>query len=126
MIRVRQRGNFKNLQHFFKNAKKADAVTILKKYGEIGVEALSAATPVATGKTAASWSYKIKRVSGGYTVSWENSNTTIRGENIALLIQYGHGTKSGGYVKGRNYINPAIQPIFDQISEEAWKEVTSK
>lgn len=98
---------------------------ILKKYGEIGVEALAAATPKDTGTTAASWRYEIVKKRDGYSLYWCNDNVH-NGVNIALILQYGHGTGTGGYVKGMDYINPAIRPIFDAIANDAWREVTSR
>jgi len=95
----------------------------IEKYGEWGVQALAEATPKRTGKTAASWSYIIERASNTVTIAWTNSNRN-KGENIALLIQMGHGTSRGAYIQGRDYINPALQPIFEQIADAAWKEVT--
>jgi hypothetical protein len=95
----------------------------LDRWGQLGVQALSSATPVDTGTTAASWNYEIHQSKGSTTLVWTNSNTN-KGIPIALLIQYGHGTGNGGYVAGRDYINPAIQPVFDQIAKEAWEEVT--
>ena len=89
----------------------------------MGVDALAAATPVDTGKTAASWTYEIEKKNGSYSIVWLNTNVN-KYVNIALILQYGHGTRNGGYVKGRDYINPAIQPIFDKIAEDAWREVT--
>lgn len=97
---------------------------ILRKYGRIGVEALSSATPKNTGKTADSWHYEIVE-NGKHSVSivWSNSNLN-KGVNIALILQYGHGTRQGGYVQGIDYINPAVRPVFDDISQKAWEEVT--
>lgn len=95
----------------------------VEKYGEWGVQALAEATPKRTGKTAASWSYVIERTSNTVTITWTNSNKN-KGENIALLIQMGHGTSKGAYIQGRDYINPALKPIFEQIADAAWKEVT--
>lgn len=95
----------------------------VEKYGEWGVEALAEATPKRTGKTAASWGYKIERRGHTVEIVWTNSNKN-GGENIALLIQMGHGTNRGAYIQGRDYINPALQPIFDKIADAAWKEVT--
>ena len=95
----------------------------LDKYGREGVAALAAATPIDTGKTASSWVYEIVREAGSASIIFSNTNV-VNGEKIAVLLQYGHGTRNGGYVVGRDYINPAIQPIFDKIAEDAWKEVT--
>ena len=97
---------------------------ILNKYGKMGVSALAAATPVDTGKTADSWIYEIETSKDSYTITWSNTNVNNH-VNIALILQYGHATRNGGYVSGRDYINPALQPVFDQIAEEAWREVTS-
>lgn len=94
----------------------------LSKYGQLGVDALSSATPKDTGKTANSWSYEITKEEGKYTIYWKNTNIHD-GVPIAIILQYGHGTRNGGYVKGRDYINPALRPIFDQIAEDAWNEV---
>jgi len=94
----------------------------LNKYGRKGVEALSESTPKDTGDTASRWSYEIEFTSEGANLYWKNSNIND-GVSIALILQYGHGTGTGGYVQGRDYINPALHPIFDQIAESAWKEV---
>ena len=94
----------------------------LAKYGQLGVDALASATPKDTGKTANSWSYEITKDQGKYTIYWKNTNIND-GIPIAIIIQYGHGTRNGGYVQGRDYINLALQPIFDQIAEDAWNEV---
>lgn len=94
----------------------------LDKYGKEGVEALAMATPIDTGETAASWVYTIERTNGSASIVWSNTHV-VNGLNIAVLLQYGHGTRQGGYVVGRDYINPAIQPIFDKIAKNAWKEV---
>lgn len=100
-----------------------DYLNILSSYGNVGVAALSSATPIDTGKTADSWEYFIETSSNKTTISWSNSNEN-QGYNIALMLQYGHGTKNGGYVKGLDYINPAIRPIFESMASELWKEVT--
>ena len=115
-------GNFKRTRGLLKSASKASIRSILNKYGRKGVEALSEATPKDTGDTAASWSYEIEYTADGAHLYWKNSNIND-GVPIALILQYGHGTGTGGYVQGRDYINPALQPIFDQIAESAWKEV---
>lgn len=96
--------------------------SILKKYGELGVKALAANTPKDTGQTAASWSYEIKEDKNSITISWKNSNIND-GVLIAAILQYGHGTGNGGYVRGVDYINPAMKPVFQQIADDAWKEV---
>lgn len=98
--------------------------TILEKYGREGVSALSASTPIRTGTTANSWGYVITTNRNGYSIKWTNSNV-VGGVPVAILLQYGHGTGTGGYVQGRDFINPAMQPIFDKLAEEAWREVTN-
>lgn len=98
--------------------------SVLEKYGRKGVAALSAATPVDTGETASSWDYEIVEENGHISVHWTNSNI-VDGVNIALILQYGHGTGTGGYVQGIDYINPALRPIFDEMAEAAWKEVSA-
>lgn len=123
MIQCRVKGDFNNTYNFLKRIKKLDFDSILEKYAEEGVEALASATPKKTGKTAASWQYEIVKENGRISIYWTNSNMN---ENvpIALIIEYGHGTGWGGYVQGRHYISPAIQPVFDKISEEVRKEVS--
>lgn len=122
MIVVKHRGDFKNLEKFLKQASRAEISRVLEKYAKEGVAALAAATPVKTGKTASSWGYEIRISRGSYVINWTNSNI-VNGVPIALVLQYGHGTGTGGYVQGRDYINPAIQPIFDKLANEAWREV---
>lgn len=124
MFKITQKGDFRRTEAFLKKAKKADFYKHLEKYAQIGVEALREATPIDSGVTANSWSYEIDIDGGSASITWINSNTN-RGENIAILLQYGHGTGTGGYVHGRDYINPAMQPVFDQIAEDVWKEVTA-
>lgn len=103
--------------------KSAQLFAVLEKYGALGVAELSAATPVESGETAASWSYTIVQRPGYYSIRWHNSHQND-GVPIAVILQYGHGTGTGGYVEGRDYIMPAIRPIFDEMANEAWKEVT--
>ena len=124
MIILSQKGDFSKLNSFFNRLKEIARVSDLDKYGREGVEALAAATPVDTGETAASWYYKIEHSNGSSTISFHNSHIN-KGVNIAIILQYGHGTGTGGYVQGRDYINPAVRPLFDKIAENAWKEVTS-
>ena len=124
MISFKESGDFKNLEKLLSFSKKANIEAILNKYGQIGVEALSAATPSRSGKTASSWSYKVTRSKGNLQIDWYNTNTN-KGENIAILIQYGHGTGTGGYVHGIDYVNPAMKPIFDQLSRDLWMEVNA-
>ena len=123
MIRFTHRGNFNKIEKFFIRMSKAKYLTILERYGQEGVDALSAATPSDSGITADSWNFEIKHDRSTTTIGWTNSHEH-EGVNIAIILQYGHGTGSGGYVQGRDYINPAIAPIFDKMAEEAWKEVT--
>jgi hypothetical protein len=123
MITFTQTGNFDKTEAYLARLKQEDLSAVLNKYGEMGVNALSNATPVDSGLTAQSWYYTIVSRRGYYSIRWHNSNVQS-GLPIAVLIQYGHGTRNGGYVQGRDYIMPAIQPVFDQIAEEAWREVT--
>ncbi len=125
MITVGIKGDLSNIKKFLNDSNKNIGKSILDKYGQEGVEALRAATPKRTGKTSESWSYEIEKDPKGIILLWKNSNV-IRGQNIALLIQYGHGTGWGTYVKGRDYINPALNPIFDKIAEDIGKEVNNK
>lgn len=125
MIRITQKGNFEKTEKFFSRARKRDYYRALSFYGQKGVQALSAATPKDTGKTAASWGYTINQSPRSVSITWTNSNTTDSGIPIVILIQYGHGTRSGAYVQGRDFINPAIRPIFDEIAEKVWREVIS-
>ena len=122
-IRFIHRGHFEATMRFFKKAKGRKYLKILDKYGRAGVNALSLATPKRSGKTAASWNYQIHESAGGAEIVWVNNNVN-KGENIAILIQFGHGTRNGGYVKGIDYINPALRPVFEDIANAAWKEVT--
>lgn len=123
MITFKHKGNFNKTEKFLKRAKAGEFYKSLDKYAQKGVQALQAATPVDTGKTADSWDYEIEITKESATITWTNSNVND-GVNIAVLIQYGHGTRNGGYVKGRDFINPAMQPVFDEIVDKVWKEVT--
>lgn len=123
MIKVVCKGDYKKANKFFSNLQQASQVRNLDKFGREGVEALRNATPSRSGKTADSWSYTIERSNGSISISWTNSNVN-KGVNIAIILQYGHGTGTGGYVKGIDYINPALEPIFQKIADDAWKEVT--
>lgn len=124
MISFRQKGDFSKLDRYFEKLREAAKIGVLDKYGRAGVKALSSATPTRTGVTAASWSYKINRKNGSVSLNFYNSNIN-EGVPIAIIIQYGHGTGTGGWVEGIDYINPAIQPLFKQLADDAWKEVTS-
>lgn len=123
MITIEQKGDFKKFNTFCEKLKSIVKVSNLDKFGQKGVDALKAATPKDTGLTASSWEYNIKRTNDSVTLEWNNTNVND-GCNIALLIQYGHGTKTGGYVSGTDYINPTLKPIFDEIADGVWKEVT--
>lgn len=124
MISVQQKGDFSRIEKFLSKMKTRYAKALLERYGQRGVSLLADATPKDSGKTAASWSYKIEMSSGRYSIVWTNSNVN-KGVNIAIIIQYGHGTRRGGYVKGVDYINPATQKVFEEMAEELWKEVVS-
>lgn len=123
MISFRQKGDFSKLTCYFEKVKKTARLSILDKYGREGVAALSSATPVDSGETASSWYYEVTNENESAAISFYNSNVN-QGVPIAIILQYGHGTGTGGWVEGRDYINPAIQPIFDEIVDAAWKEVT--
>lgn len=122
-IVIKHRGSFKNTERLFQNLSRFEINNVLDKYGKMGVDALSSATPMNSGDTASSWDYTIEKNGAGYTIVWTNNNTND-GVNIALILQTGHGTGTGGYVRGRDYINPALRPIFDGLADEAWQEVT--
>ena len=123
MISFKQKGDFSKLTRYLERAKNIIHVGELDKFGRDGVSALESATPVDSGKTAQSWYYKITNKNGSATISFYNSNIND-GVPIAIILQYGHATKNGGWVEGRDYINPSIQPIFDKIAKNAWREVT--
>ena len=122
VVKLKQTGDFKKTEHFLSGLVGAHYMRKLKKYGERGVEALKAATPVDSGKTADSGSYEIVEKEGRTAIYWKNSNI-VNGVCIAIILHYGHGTRGGGFVEGRNYITPAIQPILDKMAEEVWREV---
>ncbi len=123
-ITFNYKGDFTKTNRFLNKAKNFQIKRILDKYGKMGVNALSNATPKKTGKTASSWTYGISSSGDSHTIYWNNTNEN-KGVNIAVILQYGHGTRNGGYVAGVDYINPAIKPVFDKILEEAWRELTS-
>ena len=125
MISFRQKGDFSRLTRFFERAKEAVRLGDLDKYGREGVAALASATPIDSGLTANSWKYEIENNNGLAKISFSNTNVQ-NGVPIAIILQYGHGTRNGGWVEGRDYINPAIQPIFDKIVNDAWGEVTKR
>lgn len=123
MISFESKGSFKNLEAYLSRAKRADAFHVLNKYGEIGVRALAQATPVDSGLSAESWTYSVEKKRGRYTIIWSNTNV-VNGTPVVIMLQYGHGTGTGGWVQGRDFINPAMRPVFDQIADAVWREVT--
>ena len=123
MISFRYKGDLSKTTRFLKNAKNVDISRVLHRFGREGVAALASATPVESGQTANSWYYEVERTRGGAAITFLNSHVN-NGVPIAIILQYGHGTGTGGWVQGRDYINPAIQPVFDRIADDAWKEVT--
>ena len=124
MIEFTTTGSFKNMENFLDKMKKADFRAAIEAEAERGRQALIDATPVDSGLTASSWSYKISQNGGGISITWTNSHMA-GGVPVAVLLQYGHGTGTGGYVQGRDFINPAMKPIFDRIADNIWKVVTS-
>lgn len=123
MITIESQGEWKLTRNWFDRMTKLDLALIMNQFGKEGVSALAAATPSRSGLTSKSWNYEVTRKGNNWKITWTNSNVN-KGANIAVLIQYGHGTRNGGYVVGRDYINPAIRPVFDKIAKKAWKEVT--
>ena len=123
MISVRHKGDFSRLTRYLERAKNVVRLGDLDKFGREGVAALASATPVKSGLTSSSWYYEVEHKQGSVKISFNNSNVQD-GVPIAIILQYGHGTRNGGWVQGRDYINPAIQPIFDKIANDAWREVT--
>lgn len=123
MITIRHRGSLSKTTRFLERAKHAVRLADLDKYGREGVAALASATPIESGLTASSWYYEISYSASGARITFNNSNVN-KGVPIAIILQYGHGTGTGGWVEGRDYINPAIQPIFDRLVNDAWREVT--
>ena len=124
MIRFRHRGDFGNIEKFFKLTKRINPRQILEKYAREGVQRLSSVTPKDSGDTANAWTFEIVRSRSGFKIHWLNSSIND-GVPIVILLQYGHGTRSGAYVEGRDFINPAMQPVFDAIAENIWKEVSN-
>lgn len=122
-MRIEVKGNTKNLEKFLKRMGSKSYLSGLDSIAKEGVRALASNTPMDTGKTAMSWKYTIEKKQGSVVIAWENENI-VNGVPIAVILQYGHGTGTGGYVQGRDYINPALRPIFDKLADKAWKEVT--
>jgi hypothetical protein len=125
MIQFKHKGDWSKTTGFLEKAKNIVKLGNLDRYGREGVAALASATPVDTGLTASSWKYEIKRTRGSVSINFLNTNIQ-NGVPIALILQYGHGTRNGGWVEGRDYINPAVQPIFDRLAKEMWEEVTKR
>ena len=125
MIKFEHKGDWSKTTSFFEKAKNIVRLGNLDRYGREGVAALASATPVDTGLTASSWKYEIIRTRGSVSINFLNTNVQ-NGVPIALILQYGHGTRNGGWVEGRDYINPAVQPIFDRLAKEMWEEVTKR
>lgn len=123
MVTLTSNGDFRKLTSFFNKCLEAVNLGVLDKYGRLGVQALAAATPIDTGRTASSWEYKIKHTDTGASLEFWNSNVN-NGVPIALILQYGHATGTGGWVEGRDYINPALLPVFDGILNDVWKEIS--
>lgn len=124
MITITQSGNFNKTEAALKKMLEPNVLTILHKYGKMGVSALSNATPVATSRAATSWGYTVEGGKAGYSITWTNSDIE-NGFPVVIMLQYGHGTGTGGYVQGQDFINPALRPIMDKLADEVWKAVTS-
>lgn len=122
MFNVKTTGSFDKLEKFLKTMSSGDIFRILDSLGQRGVAALASATPVESGLTARSWTYEVIHTKGRHSIEWKNTNVN-NGVNIAIILQYGHGTGTGGWVQGYDYINPAIRPVFDQIANELWEQV---
>jgi hypothetical protein len=125
MLQINVKGSWDKTERWLDKMLHGDIYKTLEPYAERGRAALAAATPQETGLTAASWSYEIERDGDDVRIWWTNTDLDSEGTPIAIMLQYGHGTGTGGYVQGRDYINPVMQPIFDEIANEVWKEVTS-
>jgi hypothetical protein len=126
MITFKQKGDFKNTDRFFNGVSRAIYLHVLDQYGQMGVSALAQATPKDSGETANSWSYEVETTKNKATISWSNSHLIDEGNvPVAIILQYGHATGTGGFVQGRDFINPALRPIFDKMADDVWKAVTS-
>ena len=124
MIGRSSSGSFAKTTKFLETLQSGKIFHNLEHYGRVGVDALSRATPLETGKAANSWTYQVTRSKGRVSIFWVNTNVE-GGVNVAVILQYGHGTGTGGYVQGRDYINPAIRPVFDKILDDVWRQVTN-
>ena len=126
IVSITSKGSFKNIDGFFRWAKRKNFRKELEYYGERGVEALALETPVDTGLTAASWSYEIEQNHDSFAIYWKNTALSDGGQTpIVILIQYGHGTHNGGYVQPHDFVNPVTKAIFEEIADQIWKEVVS-
>lgn len=125
MISSTSTGSFSNALRFLRKASKLDVKSVLERNGQQGADALSQATPIESGLAAQSWSYRVSGSGGRYEIAWTNSDIENGGFPVVIRLQYGYGTGTGGFVEGRDFINPAIRPIFDRIADEVWKAVTS-
>lgn len=125
LITLRSKGDFRRSKKFLRKMSEQDIAKALSQYGERGVALLASATPVRSGLTANSWGYQIEKTAESARIVWANSNVVGNKYNLAILIQYGHGTGTGGYVSGIDYINPTLRPLFEEMAETIWKEVTS-
>ena len=124
MIRIKHKGDYSKVTRYFEKLSKRATIVALEKYGQMAVDTLAQATPVRSGLTASSWHFEINKTGKGYSIDLFNSHVN-KGVPIAIILQYGHGTGTGGWVEGRDYINPAIQPVFDKLASDAWKEVSN-
>jgi hypothetical protein len=124
MFSLSSSGSFNNLENFLKKASKLDIKGVLEAGGAAGVSALAGATPAESGLAGHSWTYKVESSATSHTITWMNTDVE-NGFPVAIMLQYGYGTGTGGYVQGRDYINPAMRPIFDKIANDVWKAVTS-
>jgi hypothetical protein len=123
-INVTTSGSLAKTENFLRRVSQPSLFSVMDHYAQLGVSALAAATPVDTGETASQWGYEIEHSRGRHSITWTNAHT-VGGTPVAIMLQYGHGTGTGGYVQGQDFINPALKPIFDKISDEVWKAVTS-
>ena len=126
VVSFKHRGSFKNMEKFLKGYSSDRLLNVLHGYGNQGVSALASATPIDSGESASSWSYRVSVSRGSFFIIWENSSVTSSGTPIVILLQYGHGTRDGGFVQGKDFINPAIKPVMDRIAEDVWREVAQR
>lgn len=122
MITIKQKGDFKKTSKFLSDSLNPNYMSIIERYAKAGVAALSSATPVDSSNTANSWGYEIKKQGKSVSIVWYNTNV-VGGVPVVILLQYGHGTRNGGYVQGRDFINPTLRPLFDKMADDVWREV---